>query len=872
MNQEEEGERIQPTMAEEEFKDFKPPIGLQSYDHTSLDNTNKILRDLERKLSILSSTSSQQTQSTSSVVHNPDYLGYGKQSIQSHVLQKLLNDDQGTRNEDDDKMERIYNNIFDPNELFQERNLKFMTTFGTHYNDDNLIRDKQQRGLKSNNNSNNNSSNKKLGRKNSLNINQSRLEKKSSSNFDHAKNKVPQEKETNQANDYNDYEGSKDQSDLNDKYVNPSYEDSYEGFFDTDPDTDSEEGDDDAEADADAEDEDEYLEDHTDEFEDDLTSDEEDIMMPLSPPNSPPRDLDPNKLYGLYNFTGPETSHCSLSRDEPVHLINDEDNYWWLIKKLTKQERMERLQSLGQNFVDEIYLDEEDGKIGFVPAECLETHGERLARLNCFKNEEMGKNEVHVYSRMEPKEKKLMDNNTGKGSKNTIVKSVTFENVANFEESDDDEEEHHQQHHHQQQQQQQQHQDEKSNVVEDEIDKDISGLNPYLAMSVYGDNDIRDNLDFYNVDTTEATQNQPELNEPETLSDIYPFESPLVIKKTSKSPNTISVQLPKLAPPSQSSPSFLSPRFKRPERPNSDLMSIGSYSPDTPTTPLRKLDIDEDNIVDNDASPDRNSSVQNLRRSVILDRLTKVTSDIQEQMNQNSDSEYEQQEQLEEDEKEENDDDDDDEEEGHNTDDDLGFSFESYNTDEIIEVNHSREGEMSRDHSDEDLSIQEIDKESFVKNTLHSDSNKDGEGETTEEFHDDGEERDNVKKEAKVVEIVEQKASDECKPFFVSTSPDQKEENCTACPIEYIDESKSTITSPYLNKSDFYTSPRSSNSSASKFEQLSMKQHVQSPLPSSPQTLLQTEKEEKEEKEEKKKRKMKSIQIEQSVLKNDAKI
>ena len=36
-------------------------------------------------------------------------------------------------------------------------------------------------------------------------------------------------------------------------------------------------------------------------------------------------------------------------------------------------------------FQIDIESDEEDGKIGFVPAECLETHGERLARLNCFK-------------------------------------------------------------------------------------------------------------------------------------------------------------------------------------------------------------------------------------------------------------------------------------------------------------------------------------------------------------------------------------------------------------------------------------------------------------------------------------------------------
>ena len=52
---------------------------------------------------------------------------------------------------------------------------------------------------------------------------------------------------------------------------------------------------------------------------------------------------------------------------------------------MTKLERLKRMRLNGQEFQIDIESDEEDGKIGFVPAECLETHGERLARLNCFK-------------------------------------------------------------------------------------------------------------------------------------------------------------------------------------------------------------------------------------------------------------------------------------------------------------------------------------------------------------------------------------------------------------------------------------------------------------------------------------------------------
>ena len=80
-------------------------------------------------------------------------------------------------------------------------------------------------------------------------------------------------------------------------------------------------------------------------------------------PSSPPREIDPTKLYALYDFSGPDPSHLSLNRDDAVHLLNDTDVYWWLVRK------------------------DNNGIVGFAPAEILETYGERLARLNCWKNE-----------------------------------------------------------------------------------------------------------------------------------------------------------------------------------------------------------------------------------------------------------------------------------------------------------------------------------------------------------------------------------------------------------------------------------------------------------------------------------------------------
>lgn len=122
-------------------------------------------------------------------------------------------------------------------------------------------------------------------------------------------------------------------------------------------------------------------------------------LLPPSPPRSPPLDIDPEKLYGLYEFAGPDPLHCTLARDEPVSLLNDQDDYWWLVRKLTKRERLV-LRNKRNKMADpdcpsdteSMLSDHEDeGKVGFVPAECLETYGERLARLNCFKNEELEK-------------------------------------------------------------------------------------------------------------------------------------------------------------------------------------------------------------------------------------------------------------------------------------------------------------------------------------------------------------------------------------------------------------------------------------------------------------------------------------------------
>lgn len=88
-----------------------------------------------------------------------------------------------------------------------------------------------------------------------------------------------------------------------------------------------------------------------------------------SPPPSPPKEVLPDRLYALYDFSGPDPNHLSVKRNNAVKLLNDSDKYWWFVQLIDEEETL-----------------------GFVPAECLETFEERLARLNCWKNEEIEKN------------------------------------------------------------------------------------------------------------------------------------------------------------------------------------------------------------------------------------------------------------------------------------------------------------------------------------------------------------------------------------------------------------------------------------------------------------------------------------------------
>ncbi|KAI5969745.1 BUD14 [Candida margitis] len=469
-----------------------------AFDQTILDDTNKILKELERKLSISSSTSSQYT-NASSVVHNNQFSGLGKQRIQSHVLNTMIHDSHHDYNEND-KTQRIHNSIFNPNELFQERSQysKF-TKFTAHYNDDSVTNKgpqmTKQRDRKGSNT---------VIRQNSLNLTQNRLEKKyQSQNYANDRKQIDDILGDAQINDvYASDEGSAEEEEEEEDDDDDSRYDFYYTAGDDENDEDFDTFDDDLTH----SDDDLNGEKHNQCYgHEEEEEDQSDLIIPPSPPRSPPRDLDPSKLYGLYDFSGPDPSHCSLTRDEPVHLLNDEDNYWWLIKKLTKDERIARYEETMEGDIIDIESDKEDGKIGFVPAECLETHGERLARLNCHRNEEMERfveNELQLTDR-QPKVKKA-------------VKSVTFDNLGDLIDSDDE-------------------------LMKDEMATEFKqqrylGPTESTGTGTFAINrdeqDIRKILELYNVDLNELQQPSP-MQEPETLSDVYPMESPLIINKRS---------------------------------------------------------------------------------------------------------------------------------------------------------------------------------------------------------------------------------------------------------------------------------------------------------------------------------------------------
>lgn len=609
--------------------------------HTSnnkLMNTNRLLSDLERKLS-LSSNHTDQSHSSSVIVNKS--LG----GTTSGVLQYI-------KSEEDQYP-------LNTNEMYYERQNKFVTSFTKHYVDD-----KQ-----------------KLGRKNLLQL--KRLQQP------HEPQELPPHK-AHQAQEYN---------------VDEEYE------FEDEEDLD--------------------LNQQPNTVDVDDPDDEYDEEMLLPSPRSPPRDLDPDKLYGLYDFSGPDPSHCSLFRDEPVYLVNDQDNYWWLIKKMDRDERkshrrIRRRKSIRQGIVfahvdldldDEIgsdISDDEDGKIGFVPAECLETYGERLARLNCFKNEELEKNSKDTINIIDSAEQNSDLNlllSRGNSVSTSLLrrrksnKSVTFENLAELELNDSEDLSREDELREEQKKnfdslfdvgyleipqgntKDEAHSEVLSDVYPAGVGLDVKKRNVReISSSKLGGlqealSDIDEVLgtDVNNHTETDQTQNS-DIVASETSGTDFSYDTSQNEDTPGLAINTETLLNPEqeASPPSVHTPKIgqigehgetqytnepplklrlpgskshkklprqrklpksklplklplQQPFFAKPSISTSpyDTSSIGSFSPDTPPK-TRKKSLEMEVEGDDDSELARNLS--QLRRSVILDRLTKVTSDIQEQM------------------------------------------------------------------------------------------------------------------------------------------------------------------------------------------------------------------------------------------------
>ncbi|TDL22512.1 kinase-like protein [Rickenella mellea] len=79
----------------------------------------------------------------------------------------------------------------------------------------------------------------------------------------------------------------------------------------------------------------------------------------LSIPNE---DIDFDLVYALMSFAATIEGQASVTKGEPLLLMDDSNSYWWLVRVLKTQE------------------------IGYIPAENIETPFERLARLNKHRN------------------------------------------------------------------------------------------------------------------------------------------------------------------------------------------------------------------------------------------------------------------------------------------------------------------------------------------------------------------------------------------------------------------------------------------------------------------------------------------------------
>lgn len=158
---------------------------------------------------------------------------------------------------------------------------------------------------------------------------------------------------------------------------------------------------------------DEGLNSSTSDQEDDDDDDDDEMNEDEFQPLAPPEEIDPSKLYALYPFQGPDPSHCQLFQDQSCVLLNDQDSYWWLVKRCN------------------------DGKIGFAPAEILETFPERLARLNCWKNENMSGRSVGSTEGNEGKEQDSANTEDDEASSAPYTKgnkSVSFNDVVSYAE------------------------------------------------------------------------------------------------------------------------------------------------------------------------------------------------------------------------------------------------------------------------------------------------------------------------------------------------------------------------------------------------------------------------------------------------------
>ncbi|BFZ64338.1 protein phosphatase regulator [Saitoella coloradoensis] len=106
---------------------------------------------------------------------------------------------------------------------------------------------------------------------------------------------------------------------------------------------------------------------------DDDNDDSDDAGALSSSPSIPDSDIDFDYMYALHTFLPTVEGQAHSQKGDVLVLLDDSNSYWWLVRVVR------------------------DGSVGYLPAEHVETPGERMARLNKYRNVDVGRGRLEDH-------------------------------------------------------------------------------------------------------------------------------------------------------------------------------------------------------------------------------------------------------------------------------------------------------------------------------------------------------------------------------------------------------------------------------------------------------------------------------------------